>query len=63
MFNISDLEVLLRTLRSDGSIGVLDMIGWVHKTEVVKEHLLKLQMHKSSLALILNILTWYTTNT
>jgi hypothetical protein len=57
--NISDLEVLLRPLKSDGSIGVLDRIGWVHNSEIVKEHLSKLQMHKSSLALILNILTWY----
>ncbi|KAE9371235.1 hypothetical protein N431DRAFT_558801 [Stipitochalara longipes BDJ] len=55
--NISDLEVLLRPLKSNGSIGVLDRIGWAHKTKIVKEHLLKLQMHKSSLALILNILT------
>jgi hypothetical protein len=55
----SELDVFVGTLDSDALLGLMDRIRWATKTSTIKEHLQKLEMHKSSLTLMLTILTWY----
>jgi hypothetical protein len=55
----SELDVFVGTLDSDAMLGLMDRIRWATKTSTIKEHLQKLEMHKSSLTLMLTILTWY----
>ena len=55
----SELDVFVGTLDSDATLGLMDRIRWATKTSTIKEHLQKLEMHKSSLTLMLTILTWY----
>lgn len=49
----------MQSLNSNVKIAILDRVRWATKTNEVKEHLEKLEMQKSSLTLILTILTWY----
>ncbi|KAH7309930.1 Rho GTPase activation protein [Rhexocercosporidium sp. MPI-PUGE-AT-0058] len=53
----SDLDVFVGTLASDAKLGIMDRIRWATKTATIKEHLQKLEMHKSSLTLMMTILT------
>ena len=55
----SELDAFVGTLDSDAMLGLMDRIRWATKTSTIKEHLQKLEMHKSSLTLMLTILTWY----
>jgi hypothetical protein len=55
----SELDVFVGTLASDAMLGLMDRIRWATKTSTIKEHLQKLEMHKSSLTLMMTILTWY----
>jgi hypothetical protein len=55
----SELDVFVGTLDSDAMLGLMDRIRWATKTSTIKEHLQKLEMHKSSLTLMMTILTWY----
>jgi hypothetical protein len=55
----AELDVFVGTLDSDAMLGLMDRIRWATKTSTIKEHLQKLEMHKSSLTLMLTILTWY----
>jgi hypothetical protein len=55
----SELDVFVGTLDSDAMLGLMDRIRWATKMSTIKEHLQKLEMHKSSLTLMLTILTWY----
>jgi len=57
--SFSELDVFVGTLDSDAMLGLMDRIRWATKTSTIKEHLQKLEMHKSSLTLMLTILTWY----
>lgn len=54
----SDLDVFVETLGSDAKMGLLDRVRWVTKTSTIREHLDKLEVHKSTLTLIMTILTW-----
>lgn len=54
----SELDVFVGTLHSDSELGLMDRIRWATKTKTIQEHLQKLEMHKSSLTLMMTILTW-----
>jgi hypothetical protein len=54
----SELDVFVGALQSDETLGLMDRIRWATKTTTIKEHLQKLEMHKSSLTLMMTILTW-----
>lgn len=55
----SELDVFLGSLASDAKLGIMDRIRWGTKTSTIDEHLQKLERHKSSLTLMMTILTWY----
>jgi hypothetical protein len=55
----SELNVFVRALDSDNKLRLIDRIWWATKTTTIQEHLRKLEMHKSSLTLIMTILTWW----
>ena len=55
----SELDVFVGTLASDAKLGLMDRIRWATKTATIKEHLQKLEMHKSSITLMMTILTRY----
>ena len=55
----SDLDVFVDTLDSDEKLGLLDKLRWASKVKSLSDIIAKLQMHKTSLTLMLTILTWY----
>jgi hypothetical protein len=54
----SDLDVFVEALGIDNSLGLLDRFRWASKSSTIKEHLQKLEMHKTTLILMTTILTW-----
>jgi hypothetical protein len=56
--SFSDLDVFIEALGSDESLGLLDRMWWATKASTIKEHMQKLETHKSSLTLMMTILTW-----
>ena len=56
--SFSDLDVFIEALGSDESLGLLDCMRWATKASTIKEHMQKLETHKSSLTLMMTILTW-----
>jgi hypothetical protein len=54
----SDLDVFVETLGTDATMGLLDRLRWATKTSTIQEHMQKLEMHKSTLTLMMTILTW-----
>ena len=54
----SELDVFIGTLDNDNQMGLMDRIRWATKTSTIQEHMQKLEMHKSSLILMMTILTW-----
>jgi len=54
----SDLDDCIRGLDSENRLGFLDSARWAARTPELKKYLERLEAHKSSLSLILNILTW-----
>ena len=55
----SDLDEFVDTLDSDEKLGLLDKLRWASKAKSLSDIIAKLQMHKTSLTLMLTILTWY----
>jgi hypothetical protein len=55
----SELEKEVDGLMSDEGMGVLDRARWAWKEPTVIQLCQRLQDHKSSLSLMLTILTWY----
>jgi hypothetical protein len=53
----SDLDVFVETLGTDEKMGLLNRMRWLTKTSTIKEHMQKLEVHKSTLTLM-TILTW-----
>ncbi|KAN0094217.1 Rho GTPase activation protein [Hyaloscypha variabilis] len=53
----SDLDVFVESLGTDSKMGLLDRIRWASKTPTIQEHMQKLEMHKSTLTLMMTILT------
>jgi len=60
---MSDLDVFVETLESDISMGLMDRLRWTTKAQSLVEVIAKLQMHKSSILMMLTILTWCVTHT
>ena len=54
----SALDVFVETLDSDENLGLMDRVRWLMKEKDLKELISKLQLHKSSMSLMLTILTW-----
>ena len=54
----SELDVIVGTLVSDEKLGLMDRLRWGTKASAIDESLKSLQTQKSSLTLILTILTW-----
>jgi len=54
----SDIDVFVETLGIDTNMGLLDRLRWATKTLTIKEHMQKLEVHKSTLTLMMTILTW-----
>ena len=54
----SELDVTVGTLVSDERLGLMDRLRWGSKASAIDECLKNLQTQKSSLTLILTILTW-----
>jgi hypothetical protein len=54
----SDLDVFVESLGTDANMGLLDRLRWVTKTSTIQEHMQKLEVHKSTLTLMMTILTW-----
>jgi hypothetical protein len=55
----SELDVIVGTLVSDEKLGLMDRLRWATKANAIDECLRDLQTQKSSLTLMLTILTWY----
>ncbi|KAF4624776.1 hypothetical protein G7Y89_g13393 [Cudoniella acicularis] len=53
----SDLDVFVETLGADANMGLLDRLRWATKTSTIQEHMQKLEVHKSTLTLMMTILT------
>ena len=55
----SSLDLLVRSFENDKTtLDVFDRLHWATKSGEIKDHLHKLEMQKSSLTLMLTILTW-----
>jgi hypothetical protein len=55
----SDLQAILNDLGINPEMGVFDRMRWLRHETSLKEIVQRLQNHKSSLSLLLNILQWY----
>jgi hypothetical protein len=53
----SDLDVFVETLGTDAKMGLLDRLRWATKTSTIQEHMQKLEVHKTTLTLMMTILT------
>jgi hypothetical protein len=58
VMTFSDLDGCVKGLESDEGLGILDSVRWASKTSELKGYLLSLEAHKTSLALMVNILSW-----
>lgn len=55
----SDIDTFVELLDSDVSLGLMDRLRWMAKAKDLSEVITRLQMHKSSLGVMLGILTWF----
>ncbi|KAL2072073.1 hypothetical protein VTL71DRAFT_11416 [Oculimacula yallundae] len=53
----SDIDVFVETLGSDESLGLMNRVRWATKAPTIQEYMKKLQEHKSSMTLMVTILT------
>jgi len=53
------MKGLEKGLEADQKLGLLDSVRWASKDTELKAYLRHLEAHKSSLALMMSILTWY----
>lgn len=58
VLTFSELDGCVRGLEADEKLGILDSIRWALKAPALKRHLQKLEVHKTSLTLMMSILTW-----
>jgi hypothetical protein len=54
----SELDSFAQSLQSESEMGVLDRLRWLSKEKDMKDVLQRLESHKSSLSLMMTILTW-----
>lgn len=55
---LSDLNVFVEQLGPNNSMKILDRTRWISRRNTAAEYTIKLQAQKSSLTLMLTILTW-----
>lgn len=55
----SELDAFAVTLESEIDMGILDRLRWSSKDKDIQAVLVRLESHKSSLQLMLTILSWY----
>jgi hypothetical protein len=55
----SELDTFAQGLHSEAEMGVLDRLRWASKQKDINDVLHRLESHKSSLSLMITILTWY----
>lgn len=55
----SELDLFVETLDGDEKMGLMDKVRWTMRMESLNEILAKLRLHRSSMNLMLTILTWY----
>lgn len=53
-----ELKLFVEGLQRDNNMNILDRLRWTTKSNELKQLLARLEMHKSSLTLMLTILTW-----
>jgi Fungal N-terminal domain of STAND proteins len=58
VMTFSDIHGCLKSIDSDEQLDLLDSVRWAGKTKEMAGFLRALEAHKSSLSLIVNILTW-----
>jgi Fungal N-terminal domain of STAND proteins len=58
VMTFSDIHGCLKSIESDEQLALLDSVRWVTKREEMAGFLRALEAHKSSLSLVINILTW-----
>jgi hypothetical protein len=58
VMTFSDLDGCVKGLESDERLGILDSVRWASKASELKVYLQNLEAHKTSLALMVNILSW-----
>ena len=59
VMTFSDLDSCVEGLASDERLGIHDIIRWISRADELKGYMRSLESHKISLALMVNILTWY----
>lgn len=59
VMTFSHLDSCVGGLASDERLGILNSVRWASKAEELKGYMQSLESHKISLALMVNILTWY----
>ena len=55
----SDLDTFVEGLQNESEMKILDRLRWFSKEKDIQAILARLQSHKNSLTLMLNILSWY----
>jgi hypothetical protein len=58
VMTFSDLDGCVKGIASDETLGILDGIRWASKAAELTKHVRNLEAHKSSLILMMSILTW-----
>jgi hypothetical protein len=59
VLTFSDLEALVKPLATDSESSMIERIRWCWKEDDVSKIMIRLERHKSSLSLMLNIVQWY----
>jgi hypothetical protein len=59
VLTFSDLEALVKPLATDSESSMIERIRWCWKEDDVSRIMIRLERHKSSLSLMLNIVQWY----
>ena len=54
----SELDTFAKDLQSDHTMGILNRLRWASKDKEIQAVLQRLESHKSSLTLMMTILTW-----
>lgn len=62
VMTFSDLDGCVKGLESDDKLGLLDSARWASRAPELRKNWQNLEAHKSSLTLMLSILTWYPTS-
>lgn len=58
VLTFSELEALIIPLGSPSDISILQRVTWAWKEEIVSSLMLRIDRHRSSLSLMLNIVMW-----